>query len=254
MIQRHLKADTKGCSVQNRITVVIRRWGHEAGDECAPHGVGEAPQNWGDLWEHVGERQEGGSRATVHEALGGSSACVGSSSRARAIARPAPGPAVQLMLPPSWGHTSLNWAPTQVQHVHSHNLRSFPSVNTSLNHDFPCALDFPRGRIKCAWHLLSWTSMVQAAGSSCYCSKADSFAPRLLSSCSTSASSSSSSMTQPIWTTQLHRQMTQCQLPSPSALTPCLLPLLYSPLCVASLETLWFHSHTSWRVWLSVQF
>lgn len=43
MIHRHLKADTKGCSVQNSITVLIRRWGHEAGDECAPHGVGEAP-------------------------------------------------------------------------------------------------------------------------------------------------------------------------------------------------------------------
>ena len=40
---RHLKADTKGCCVQNSITVVIRGWGHEAGEECDPLWSGGGP-------------------------------------------------------------------------------------------------------------------------------------------------------------------------------------------------------------------
>ena len=48
--------------------------------------------------------------------------------------------------------------------------------------------------------------------------------------CFSRASSSSCSMTQPVWATQLHGQMTQCHLPSPAAWTPCPLPLHYSPL------------------------
>ena len=85
--------------------------------------------------------------------------------------------------------------------------------------------------------------MVQAAGCSCYCSKGDSFAPRLLGNCFTSASSSSSSMTQPVWATQLHGQMTQCRLPFPSALPLCLDPLpppsaLQPTLCCITRDTL----------------
>ena len=40
---RHLKADRKGCCVQNSITVVIRGWGHEAGEECDPLWSGGGP-------------------------------------------------------------------------------------------------------------------------------------------------------------------------------------------------------------------
>lgn len=126
MIQRHLKADRKGCCVQNSITVVMRGRGREAGDECDPLWSGGGPVGLRGPLRTCRGKAEGGSKATAHEDLSGSSARLGStSSRTWAIAHPAPGPAVQLMLPPSWGHTSLNRVSTQVCHVHSHNLREF---------------------------------------------------------------------------------------------------------------------------------